>query len=47
VSDDLWWSKSWMTVIKNLGIGTAGSAGVNAKLYFVSTSFWFWDLFNL
>jgi hypothetical protein len=36
-----------MTVIKNLRVGTAGSAGVNAELYFISSSFWFWDLFNV
>jgi hypothetical protein len=46
VADDLWWGKSWMTVIKNLRVGTAGSAGVNAELYFISPSFWFLDLFN-
>jgi hypothetical protein len=46
VADDLWWGKARVSVVKNLRVGTAGSAGVNAELYFISPSFWFLDLFN-
>jgi hypothetical protein len=46
MANDLWWGKARVTVIKNLGVGAARGAGVNAELYFVSSSFWFWDLFN-
>jgi hypothetical protein len=30
MANDLWWGKARVTVIKNLGVGAARGAGVNA-----------------
>jgi hypothetical protein len=47
MTDYLWWGEARVAVIENLGISSTGCAGVNAKLYFACSSFWFWNFLDL